>query len=82
MGSDEPEASDDGRPSENVFADNVISNTPTGVKLKEGDNNVFTGKPPPPPHSLLFGVNAFTTGTPFFFTNLLQVSVGRGFGAQ
>lgn len=48
MGSDEPEASDDGRPSENVFADNVISNTPTGVKLKEGDNNVFTGKPPPP----------------------------------
>ena len=26
-------------------------------------------------------INAFTTGNPFFFTNLLEVSTGRDFGA-
>ena len=42
-GSDPPDVSD-GRPSENVFTNNVVSNTPTGVKLNEGDANEFIGK--------------------------------------
>ena len=43
-GSDEPEVSSDGRPGENSFYDNIISNTETGVKIKEGDNTIITGK--------------------------------------
>ena len=44
QGSDDPEASSDGRPGENSFYDNTISNTETGVKIKEADNTVITGK--------------------------------------
>ena len=44
QGSDAPEASSDGRPSDNSFYDNTISNTETGVKIKEGDNTVITGE--------------------------------------
>lgn len=41
-GSDEPYVSD-GRPSANVWENNIISNTEIGVKITSGDNNVFTG---------------------------------------
>ena len=44
QGSDAPEASSDGRPSDNSFYDNTISNTETGVKIKEGDNTIITGE--------------------------------------
>lgn len=39
-GSDEPDASD-GRPSENIFEANIVSNTATGVKISQGDSNEF-----------------------------------------
>ena len=42
-GSDEPWASD-GRPSENTFDNNIISNTEVGVNLRQGDSNVFTSE--------------------------------------
>ncbi|CAM9969463.1 unnamed protein product, partial [Ascophyllum nodosum] len=42
QGSDAPEASSDGRPGENNFYDNTISNTETGVKIKEADNTIIT----------------------------------------
>lgn len=44
MGSDPPDESDswDGRPRENVFTNNVVSDTVNGVKINEGDENVFT----------------------------------------
>ncbi|CAN0103811.1 unnamed protein product, partial [Hapterophycus canaliculatus] len=43
MGSDPPDESEswDGRPRENVFTNNVISDTVNGVKINEGDENVF-----------------------------------------
>ncbi|CAN0397213.1 unnamed protein product, partial [Hapterophycus canaliculatus] len=42
MGSDEPDvAGNTGRPNNNVFDGNTISNTDIGVKIKEGDDNVF-----------------------------------------
>ncbi|CAM9999901.1 unnamed protein product, partial [Ascophyllum nodosum] len=41
-GSDAPDVSLDGRPGENMFFDNTISNTETGVKIKEADNTVIT----------------------------------------
>lgn len=41
-GSDDPWVSD-GRPSENVFTGNIVSNTPTGVNHKDGDSNEFIG---------------------------------------
>ena len=44
QGSDAPEASPDGRPSYNNIYDNTFSNTKTGVKIKEGDNNIITGE--------------------------------------
>ena len=44
QGSDAPEASSDGRPGENSFYDNTISNTETGVKIKEADNTIITGE--------------------------------------
>ena len=44
QGSDAPEASSDGRPSDNSFYDNTISNTKTGVKIKEADNTIITGE--------------------------------------
>lgn len=43
MGSDEPDVSE-GRPSDNIFENNQILNTLIGCKIKEGDNNVFTGE--------------------------------------
>ena len=43
QGSDTPEASSDGRPSDNNFYDNIISNTETGVRIKEADDTVITG---------------------------------------
>lgn len=33
----------DGRPSDNEFIDNVVSNTPLGIRLSNGDDNVVTG---------------------------------------
>ena len=42
-GRDEPWASD-GRPSENTFDNNIISNTEVGVNLRHGDSNVFTSE--------------------------------------
>ena len=44
QGSDAPEASSDGRPSDNSFYGNTISNTETGVKVKEGGNIIITGE--------------------------------------
>lgn len=41
-GSDEPDVSD-GRPSENVFTGNIISNTPTGIDLHQTDSSAFIG---------------------------------------
>jgi len=44
-GSDEPAVSgNDGRPKNNVFDGNTISNTDVGVKIKEGDDNTFTSE--------------------------------------
>ncbi len=34
----------DGRPKNNVFDGNTISNTNVGVKIKEGDDNTFTSE--------------------------------------
>eukprot|EP00903_Cladosiphon_okamuranus_P011526 g10853.t1 len=44
LGSDPPEESEDwdGRPRENVFTNNVISNTKRGVKINSADDNIFT----------------------------------------
>lgn len=44
MGSDDPDESEDwdGRPRENVFTNNIISDTLNGVKIQAGDDNVFT----------------------------------------
>ncbi|CAM9925068.1 unnamed protein product [Ascophyllum nodosum] len=42
-GSDTPEVSSDGRPSENFFYDNAISDTKTSVKIKEANKTVITG---------------------------------------
>lgn len=39
-GSDEPDVSN-GRPSDNVFDGNTVSNVKIGVQVKEGDDNVF-----------------------------------------
>ena len=43
-GSDTPEVSSDGRPSENFFYDNAISDTKTSVKIKEANKTVITGE--------------------------------------
>lgn len=42
-GSDEPDV-DTGRPHDNVFEDNVVSDTATGIKMKHVDDIAFTGK--------------------------------------
>eukprot|EP00752_Nemacystus_decipiens_P008459 g7561.t1 len=43
QGSDSPDVSgNDGRPKNNVFDSNTISNTKVGVKIKEGDDNTFS----------------------------------------
>ena len=44
QGSDAPGASSDGRPSDNSFYGNTISNTGTGVKIAEADDTVITGE--------------------------------------
>lgn len=45
MGSDEPAVSgNNGRPKNNVFDTNVISNTNVGTKIKDGDDNTFTSE--------------------------------------
>ena len=44
QGSDAPDASFDGRPSDNSFYGNTISNTGTGVKIAEADDIVITGE--------------------------------------
>lgn len=45
MGSDEPDVPDnDGRPKENTFHSNTIKDVDIAVKIKEGDDNVFTGE--------------------------------------
>ena len=44
QGSDAPDASSDGRPSDNSFYGNTISNTGTGVKIAEADDTVITGE--------------------------------------
>ncbi|CAN0243860.1 unnamed protein product [Scytosiphon promiscuus] len=41
-GSDEPDVAG-GRPYDNVLSNNVVSNCPVGVKIKEGDDNVLAG---------------------------------------
>ncbi|CAM9672153.1 unnamed protein product, partial [Discosporangium mesarthrocarpum] len=42
FGSDGPDVADnDGRPKNNLFEGNIILNSPTGMKIKEGDSNVF-----------------------------------------
>lgn len=33
----------DGRPSDNEFIDNTVSNTPLGIRFSDGDDNVVTG---------------------------------------
>ena len=44
-GSDDPDVSgNDGRPKNNVFEGNTVSNTDVGTKIKEGDDNTFTGE--------------------------------------
>ena len=44
MGSDSPDESEDwdGRPRDNVFTNNVISDTRNGVKINSADGNNFT----------------------------------------
>lgn len=45
MGSDDPDVpGNDGRPKNNVFHSNTISNVEIGVHIKEGDDNSFTGE--------------------------------------
>lgn len=44
-GSDSPDVSgNNGRPKNNVFESNIISNTNVGVKIKDGDDNTFTSE--------------------------------------
>lgn len=42
-GSDEPWVSN-GRMTENVFHNNVVTSTEVGVDMGEGDDNIFTGE--------------------------------------
>ncbi|CAM9458502.1 unnamed protein product, partial [Hapterophycus canaliculatus] len=61
MGSDAPDVPDsDGRPYENEFDGNTISDVSIGVHIKQGDNNVFT-------NNVFAGVSTFefedSTGT-------------------
>ena len=44
VGSDPADESDDwdGRPQENVFTNNIISDTQNGAKIIDADDNVFT----------------------------------------
>lgn len=44
MGSDAPDESEgwDGRPRENVFNNNVVSDTENGVQINDADDNSFT----------------------------------------
>ncbi len=52
-GSDEPEETLDGRPGENVFRNNIITNTQTGVKIKRADNTRIFGETTVVPESMV-----------------------------
>lgn len=48
MGSDDAAVSgNNGRPKNNLFESNIISNTDVGVKIKEADDNTFTSESKP-----------------------------------